>query len=203
MKWYRHDPAAFLEGVIGLDFEERGAYITLIDLLYARDGKDVTDDLVCKAAACRPQVWRRIKSKLVDKGKVREVGGKLTANRVETTLVHDLILRENMAVLGGRPKRKQTLKSNDTVQTTHTHTQKEDAPSAPSDDPQKELFRRGKEVAGKNAGGLIRRLLAVKGNNVALARAAIEQASQKQDPREYLGRIVSGPQLVSEMGAVI
>lgn len=86
MKWYARDPSAWLAGVIGLDAEERGFYDTIIDLLYARDGKDVTDALVCQAMGCRPQVWRRVKPRLIAAGKITETAGKLMANRVETTL---------------------------------------------------------------------------------------------------------------------
>lgn len=57
--------------------------------------------------------------------------------------------------------------------------------------PDAELYERGKAVLGKGAGGLIGKLLAAKGGNVALARAAIEQASTKQDPREFVGAIVA------------
>ena len=88
MKWYRHDPSAALAGMIGLTLEERGAYYTLIDLLYARAPQgDVTDELVIKALAIRPQVWRRLKAGLIAKGKVHEQRGKLMANRVETEVV--------------------------------------------------------------------------------------------------------------------
>jgi uncharacterized protein YdaU (DUF1376 family) len=87
MKWYCHDPAAFLEGCIGLNAEERGFYITLLDLIYARaPNNGVTDELVVKAMACRPQVWRRVKASLIAKGKVWDAEGQLAANRVETTL---------------------------------------------------------------------------------------------------------------------
>ena len=85
MKWYKHDPSAALAGMIGLTVEERGAYYTLIDLQYARAPHNhVTDDLVIKALAIRPQVWRRLKAGLIAKGKVHEVEGRLIANRVET-----------------------------------------------------------------------------------------------------------------------
>lgn len=71
--------------MIGLTVEERGAYYTLMDLQYARaPHNDVTDELVVKALAVRPQVWRRLKASLMAKGKVHETDGKLTANRVET-----------------------------------------------------------------------------------------------------------------------
>ena len=56
--------------------------------------------------------------------------------------------------------------------------------------PEAELFARGKEVLGNNAGGLIAKLLKAKESDVALARAAIETASTKQDPREYIGKVL-------------
>lgn len=66
---------------------------------------------------------------------------------------------------------------------------KKDAASPPSDDDETELFRRGKEVCGANAGGLIARLLKTKGGNIALTRSAIEMASTKENPREYVAKI--------------
>ena len=56
----------------------------------------------------------------------------------------------------------------------------------------KELFDRGKEVLGDGAGGMIQKLLAAKHGNIALARAAIEQASTMDNPREYIGAIIRG-----------
>ena len=55
-----------------------------------------------------------------------------------------------------------------------------------------EYFRRGKVVLGANAGGLIKNLLTAKNKNIALARAALEQASQKSNAREYIGAIIRG-----------
>jgi hypothetical protein len=62
--------------------------------------------------------------------------------------------------------------------------------------PEREYFLRSREVLGKGAGGLIAKLLKAKGGNVALARAAIEQASQKQNPTEYVAAICRGPPAV-------
>ncbi|WGR74322.1 MULTISPECIES: hypothetical protein [unclassified Bradyrhizobium] len=70
---------------------------------------------------------------------------------------------------------------------------KGNAPDADaSHSPEAELFRRGREVLGKQAGGLITKLLAAKQKNIPLARAAIEQASTKSDPREYIGAVIRG-----------
>lgn len=59
-------------------------------------------------------------------------------------------------------------------------------------EPERELFRHGKTVLGANAGGLIKNLLAAKKGSVPLARAALEVASTKASPREYIGAIIRG-----------
>ena len=89
---------------------------------------------------------------------------------------------------------------------TETDTKKKDAPKqaplfadvARETTDEAEYFTRGKKVLGPDAGGLLVRLLNSKKKNVALARAAIEQASTKGDPREYIGRIISGPAAANE-----
>ncbi|MBB5045941.1 hypothetical protein HNR60_000676 [Rhodopseudomonas rhenobacensis] len=78
-----------------------------------------------------------------------------------------------------------------TVTDTVTSVPSERAPVAPPD-PEKELFDRGKQVLGKSAGGQIVKLKNAKGGNVALARAAIEQASTKQNPAEYIAAVIRG-----------
>lgn len=67
-----------------------------------------------------------------------------------------------------------------------------DAPIDPSI-AEREYFQRGKQILGKSAGGLLAKLLKAKGGNVALARSAIESASTKQDPVEYVVRATTGP----------
>jgi hypothetical protein len=52
-------------------------------------------------------------------------------------------------------------------------------------DRERELFRRGKEVLGRNAGGLITRLLKSLAFDVDGVARVVEDASQKFDPREY------------------
>lgn len=58
---------------------------------------------------------------------------------------------------------------------------------------ERDLFRRGKEVLGEKAGGMIVNLLNAKGRNVSSARAAIETASTTQNPREFIGAAIRGP----------
>lgn len=63
-----------------------------------------------------------------------------------------------------------------------------DAPS----NPEKELYARAEKVLGKGCGGLVTNLLKAKDGQVPLARAAIETASTKHNPREYIGAIIRG-----------
>lgn len=75
-----------------------------------------------------------------------------------------------------------------------------DASAPPLSSPEVDYFRRAKEILGPSAGGLAKKLLTAKENSVPLARAAVEQASTKQDPREYLGAIIrnrDGPEIAS------
>lgn len=58
--------------------------------------------------------------------------------------------------------------------------------------PETDLYRRGRDLFGPKSGGLIRKLLDAKGGNIALARAALEVASTKADPREYVGGVIRG-----------
>lgn len=108
-------------------------------------------------------------------------GGKAKANSKQSS-------SKNLAML--EPE------SSNALATDNLLPKKDAADAAP--DPEVELFRRGREVLGKGAGGLVSKLLAAKQKNISLARAAIEQASTKSDPREYIGAVIRGPQKGAE-----
>ena len=65
-------------------------------------------------------------------------------------------------------------------------------PPSPLEIERKDFFVRGKAILGDGAGGLLNQLLAVKHGNVALARAALEQSSTMDNPRQYIAAIVNG-----------
>lgn len=58
---------------------------------------------------------------------------------------------------------------------------------------EKELFRRGRQVCGKQSGGLIASLLKSRQHDVSLARSVIEIAATKHDPREYVAAATRTP----------
>lgn len=67
--------------------------------------------------------------------------------------------------------------------------------------PEADLFRRGREVLGATAGGLVKKLLEAKGS-IAMARAALEAASEKANPREYIGGVIRAASSEPERGWV-
>lgn len=72
IKWYKRDPDAALAGMMQLTLEERGAYNTVLDLIYSKaDNLRDDDRMIAGFLSCDPRVWKRIKAKLVDLGKLR------------------------------------------------------------------------------------------------------------------------------------
>ncbi len=57
---------------------------------------------------------------------------------------------------------------------------------------ERELFSRGRQVCGKNSGGLIASLLKSRNHDVALARSVLELAATKHDAREYVAAAMKG-----------
>lgn len=87
MHWYKRDPDAALAGMAELTFEERGAYNSILDLLYSRDGDVPDDDVrVARMIACHWRTWAALKARLIELGKLRIEDGKITARRVQETL---------------------------------------------------------------------------------------------------------------------
>jgi len=184
---------------------EHGAYLMLL-FHHWSTGSLPTDDRQLATIACMtPAEWRKAKPTLE-----KFFGEGWRHGRVEKDLAEAKESYEKRAAAGaegGKAKaRAKQSSSNATAMldqnssnalATFNHLPKKDAADA-APDPEVELFRRGREVLGKQGGGLITKLLISKNKNVALARAAIEQASTKSDPREYIGAILRGPQKANE-----
>lgn len=87
MHWYKRDPNAALVGMAALTFEERGAYNSLLDLLYSCDNELADDDeRIARMMNCNTRTWRKLKAALIGHGKVWVKDGKITAKRVEKEL---------------------------------------------------------------------------------------------------------------------
>lgn len=174
-----------------LSAAQHGAYLLLIMHYWTTGGLPKDDAAMARIACMSPPEWKRTcpiiypffesdwAHKRIDAELARaaEISSKRSASAKQKRSKSEAIAEHLDTHAGALPQ---------------PQSQKEDAaPAAP--DPEVELFRRGREVLGKGAGGLISKLLTAKQKNIPLARAAIEQASTKSDPREYVGRIINGP----------
>jgi len=63
-------------------------------------------------------------------------------------------------------------------------------PEPTIDTPEARYFRRAKELLGPNGNSLAAKLLKSKGGIIGAAHSALELASTKNEPREYLGAII-------------
>jgi hypothetical protein len=69
----------------GLTLEERGAYNTLLDLIYVHDG--ALEDLpraICDELHCNIRTWRRLKARLLELGKIYMHAGAIRNERADT-----------------------------------------------------------------------------------------------------------------------
>lgn len=101
LKWYKRDPNAALHGMIGMTLEERGAYNTILDIIYAHDG--AVDDDVAKIAAMSgidKRIWARLRTRLLELGKIYVHGGQLR-NRKADDVVASGLARVRAAALAG------------------------------------------------------------------------------------------------------
>ncbi len=89
LKWYRHEPGAFLTGTAGMTNELVGAYIRLLNLIYLHDGK-LRDDakFICRWLECRPQRWRKLRTELLERGKLHVLNGHLINDRADREIAH-------------------------------------------------------------------------------------------------------------------
>jgi uncharacterized protein YdaU (DUF1376 family) len=95
IKWYKRDPRAALTGMMELNLEERGAYCTILELIYCHDGA-LEDDEILIASWLRVdlRVWRRLRATLLSRGKLYIHAGCLRNPRAddETRAVQHRVL---------------------------------------------------------------------------------------------------------------
>jgi uncharacterized protein YdaU (DUF1376 family) len=88
VNWYKRDPDRALNGMAELSLVERGAYNSLLDLLYSRNGNVPDDDvLVARMIRCHWREWKAVKKRLIAKGKIWVTAdGLMGAKRVQDCL---------------------------------------------------------------------------------------------------------------------
>jgi uncharacterized protein YdaU (DUF1376 family) len=112
LKWFKFDPNAALTGTMALNLEERGAYYTVLCLIYDNEGSIAdTEDAILPWLRCDPRTWRRIRDKLLKTGKLYLHGGNLRNRRAddEVNLALQKIASSAKAGLASAVSRRQTI----------------------------------------------------------------------------------------------
>jgi len=208
--WYKRYGADFISGTLGLSLEEKGAYSIILDLMYDRGG-GIPDDAryIAGVCGCSVRKWNSIREKLLAGGKITISGGLISNSRAEKEIENAAKNADERAESGrkGGIKRAQNAttsnENNGMAQAKLKHTrafQKPEArvdipsgdksPSGPSSVDGKsmevEVFRFGKSVLGKNAGGVIVNLRKACDYDDAYALDLLRQASEKHEPMAWV-----------------
>lgn len=201
--------ADYLRDTRRLHATEHGAYLLLIMEYWTAGSLPDDDRQLARLACVSEREWLSIKPIIA-----RFFGPGWTHDRIDRELATSKAKYEKRAQAGKRggiakaqakqnpSNATQELEANGKPGSTnhnHNHTlpgSEADASAAGAAQPpdpsiaERELFERGKAVLGKSGGGMIADLRRAKGGNVALARASIEEASTKQDPRAFVAGVI-------------
>lgn len=192
--WMAFYPADYLRDTRRLTPAQHGAYLLLIMEYWIAGGLPDDDGQLARVVGMAPAEWR--KTKPVVQAFFHD-GWRHT--RIDEELAKANAKHERRQEAGKRgglakaaAKQNPSNAGSNALASSSQPQPEERKDAAGAALPEAELFKRGKEVLGKTGGGMVKNLLKAKQNNIPLARAAIEQASTKSDPREYIGAIIRG-----------
>jgi uncharacterized protein YdaU (DUF1376 family) len=205
--WFSFWVGDYLKDTARLSTEAHGAYLLLILDYWTSGAPPDDDETLSSIARLSLEQWHKLRHKLEPFFVV--TNGRWTHNRIEKELEISEKKHKNRVdagKAGGNAKAngkqcssnassKNLAKPYQSQSQSQSHLKERTdaaADAAHKKSPDAELYERGKEVLGKNSGGLIKNLLTAKDGNIAHARAAIELASTRDNPREYLGAIIRG-----------
>lgn len=84
IRWYKRDAGKAYGGMMVLTLEERGAYNTVLDLIYMNDGAVADDEReMARRVGCDVRVWRRVRARLIELEKLYVVDGTLHNPRAD------------------------------------------------------------------------------------------------------------------------
>lgn len=117
LPYYKRFPRDFLEGTIGLSFEEKGAYAIVLDLIYMRDGR-LPDDAryIAGQLGCSVRKWSSLLAALVAAGKLHVENGFISNFRADYLLEETRKYRDKQAEIASLPRKNNNLPQPETSQ---------------------------------------------------------------------------------------
>lgn len=113
MPWYKHNVHEFLDGVQGIGADTIGAYIVLLDLIYARGGETRRDDRHLAAVlGSSKRLATALTDRLIELGKIEVHGNFITNSRAKSEVKSARIVAERR-VNGQRTRRENEIAPNE------------------------------------------------------------------------------------------
>lgn len=212
--WHRRYHSDALAGILSLTLEERGAYQTVLDMIYDHGGAIADNDRILAAyMGCSIRKWKTIKSALIDAGKLTLSGGRLSNARAEKEIENDAKTSRKHAENGSRggrarsENRKNTNENSETAQaplkpassllpearSQSTPLDKSNGRPAATD---KAFWSTAKSYLGeagvRNPGALIGKWCRDYGQPEAAKGIAAAQIERAVDPVPYIERVLRG-----------
>lgn len=134
LPYYKRYPRDFIDGVVGMSFEERGAYSMILDLIYMRGGQLPCDArYIAGHLGCSVRKWTSLLDALVMHGKLRVVDGIISNFRANYEVEETGKFRDKQAENARQPRKINELpQPKDCHTDTDTDTDKEEPKGSPS-----------------------------------------------------------------------
>jgi uncharacterized protein YdaU (DUF1376 family) len=112
LPYYKAYPRDFIEGTIGMSFEDKGAYRLVLDLIYMQGG-ELPDDprYISGLLGCTVRKWKAIRNRLISAGKLAVCGACLTNKRAIIELETLAKLQDKKRENRARPNKNKGLQS--------------------------------------------------------------------------------------------
>lgn len=197
MPWFVRD---YLMDTQHLTRDQHGAYLLLLGTAWTQGGYLPNDDEILSAIAkATPAEWDAMKPKIMAFWVLTKRGWKQKRLMKEIEYVSEAKERRKRAAQAGGRAKAGKQRENSSANSTATAPETQAFALAPTPTPtlvtkvteDAALFERATQVLGKGCGGLVTKLKQAKGGSIAEARAAIEMASTKHDPRQYIGGVIN------------
>lgn len=222
LEWFPCEPTPLLATLAGMPAPKQLVYVVMLLRIYESGGvcRDTIAAIAMRTRQNKRVVSEAL-NELFQEGRLLRDGDGIANPKATVVIADSLALlkkRKSAGAEGGKraaEKRKENQPReastpNDLLQQSHRHLHLQEQDSlfpegnrAPEDvgkismkdpplDPEADYYRRGREVLGVSAGGMLTQLIRAKGGNLSLARAAIEQAATRGDAKQYVGAMVRG-----------
>ncbi|MBI1234746.1 MAG: DUF1376 domain-containing protein [Alphaproteobacteria bacterium] len=111
LPYYRAFPRDFIEGTVGMSFEEKAAYRLVLDLIYMQNGR-LPDDAryISGLLGCSVRKWNALRETLIEKGKIYAKDGIISNLRADKELETTETLREKKRENASGPRKNRDLK---------------------------------------------------------------------------------------------